>query len=460
MITKKDNTKQVICALDIMGLMISFMGTYLFHSKKISVSLIEVVFVVFLAFLWIIINLNVKSCHVNAQTRVKKVLFSLLVAYSLLTCGAIFTVAVLGNFKPNSHIILLALLISVCFSTLLRIFYIKVCRTFGINDSFKKKIIIVGADSVAERVFNTIKMCSQLGYVIEGVVANFDEQSRPDNFPNSYYLGTIEQLSEILSGRDIHEVIVALPLRKEKQIAKVTNICEYEGVRCKIVPDYYRIIKSKLVFEEIGDIPLIAVRYEPLDSFSNRFVKRTFDVVFSATVLILLSPVFLIISLLIKFTSPGDIFFRQKRVGINNKEFIMYKFRTMFTQTETKSDTVWTTKNDSRVTPIGNFLRKTNLDELPQFWNVFIGNMTVAGPRPEREFFVNQFKEEIPSYKVRHMVKSGVTGWAQVNGWRGDTSIKKRIACDLYYIENWSLWFDIKIIWLTLFGKNTNRNAY
>lgn len=323
-----------------------------------------------------------------------------------------------------------------------------------------RKIIIVGADSVAERVFNTIKMCSQLGYVIEGVVANFDEQSKPDNFPNSYYLGTIEQLSEILSGRDIHEVIVALPLRKEKQIAKVTNICEYEGVRCKIVPDYYRIIKSKLVFEEIGDIPLIAVRYEPLDSFSNRFVKRTFDVVFSATVLILLSPVFLIISLLIKFTSPGDIFFRQKRVGINNKEFIMYKFRSMITQTEAKSDTVWTTKNDSRVTPIGNFLRKTNLDELPQFWNVFIGNMTVAGPRPEREFFVNQFKEEIPSYKVRHMVKSGVTGWAQVNGWRGDTSIKKRIACDLYYIENWSLWFDIKIIWLTLFGKNTNRNAY
>jgi Undecaprenyl-phosphate glucose phosphotransferase len=459
MIIKKDNIQQIVCALDILGLITSFIGSYLFYSKKMSVFLIDVVFVLCVVCLWIMINLNVKSCQVNAQTWIRKVLYDLVVAYSLLTSGVIFIVAVFGEFKPNSHIILVALLSSVFFSTLIRVFYIKICRTVGVNDSFKRRIIIVGADHVAERVFNTIAY-SKLGYMIEGVVANFDEQSKPDIFPNSHYLGPIGQLSEILSARDIHEVIVALPLRKEKQIASVTDICEYEGVRCKIVPDYYRIIKSKLVFEEIGDIPLIAVRHEPLGSFSNRLVKRAFDVVFSAMALIFLSPVFLVISLLIKFTSPGDIFFRQKRVGVDNKEFTMYKFRTMVTQTEKKSDTVWTTKNDSRVTSIGTFLRKTNLDELPQFWNVLIGNMTVAGPRPEREFFVNQFKDEIPSYKVRHMVKSGVTGWAQVNGWRGDTSIKKRVECDLYYIENWSLWLDIKIIWMTLFSKKTNENAY
>ena len=159
-------------------------------------------------------------------------------------------------------------------------------------------------------------------------------------------------------------------------------------------------------------------------------------------------------------SSPGPIFFKQKRISSNNKEFEMFKFRTMKVQETQDSDTIWTTQNDPRVTRIGSFLRKSNLDELPQFWNVLVGHMSVVGPRPERKFFVEKFKEDIPRYKVRHQVKSGISGWAQVNGLRGDTSIADRIAHDLYYIENWSIWVDLLIIWKTLFGKKTNTNAY
>ena len=210
----------------------------------------------------------------------------------------------------------------------------------------------------------------------------------------------------------------------------------------------------------MGDIPLISIRTEPLNILSNRIIKRTFDIVMSVALLILFSPLFLVLGLMIKFTSKGPVFFKQKRIGANNVEFDIYKFRSMTVQNPNDSDTIWTTENDKRITSIGRFMRKTNLDELPQLWNVFIGNMSLVGPRPERENFVDRFKKEIPHYKVRHLVKSGITGLAQVNGWRGDTSIAKRIENDIFYLENWSFWLDLKILWLTLFGRDTNKNAY
>ena len=212
--------------------------------------------------------------------------------------------------------------------------------------------------------------------------------------------------------------------------------------------------------DTLGDIPLISIRTEPLNVISNRIIKRTFDMLVSFALLIFLSPLFLVIGLMIKATSKGPIFFKQKRIGANNAEFDIYKFRSMTVQNPNDSDTIWTKENDKRVTSIGRFMRKTNIDELPQLWNVFIGNMSLVGPRPEREHFVEKYKKEIPQYKVRHLVKSGITGLAQVNGWRGDTSIANRIEKDIYYLENWSFWLDLKILWLTLFGRETNKNAY
>ena len=192
----------------------------------------------------------------------------------------------------------------------------------------------------------------------------------------------------------------------------------------------------------------------------NNTLKRAFDIYFSLTALVLLAPVFLLLAALVKATSPGPVFFKQKRIGVNQREFFIYKFRTMVRQNRRMSDTTWTTPGDSRVTRVGRFMRRTGLDELPQFWNVLTGDMSVVGPRPERKYFVELFNKDHPNYGIRHLVKSGITGLAQVNGLRGDSSIAKRLEYDIQYTENWSLWLDLKIIWLTLFGSDVRKNAY
>jgi len=188
--------------------------------------------------------------------------------------------------------------------------------------------------------------------------------------------------------------------------------------------------------------------------------KRTFDLFFSLVALLLLSPLFLVLAVLVKISSPGPVLFRQKRVGENGREFFLYKFRSMFPQSPLVSDRAWTTPGDQRVTRLGRFMRRTGLDELPQFWNVLVGDMSVVGPRPERKHFVELFKKDLPDYRLRHRVKAGMTGWAQVNGLRGDSSIAERLAYDIQYMENWSPWLDLKIIWLTLFGRDARKNAY
>lgn len=295
-----------------------------------------------------------------------------------------------------------------------------------------------------------------LGYRLYGVLSDDYHESLPKEF----YLGKLDRFSEVVRSGAVDEVIIALPLRLEKMIVEMVEKCNHEGIRVRIVPDFFRIIRNRAVLDSLGDIPLIGIRTEPLSHLKNRIVKRAFDICFSLIVLLILSPFFLVIILLIKLTSPGPVFFKQNRVGANNVEFEMFKFRSMTVQAKKESDTVWTTADDSRATGIGRFIRKGNIDELPQFWNVLIGDMSVVGPRPEREYFVEQFKNDIPHYKVRHLIKSGITGWAQVNGWRGDTSIKRRIECDIHYIEDWTFLFDMKIIWLTLFGRETQKNAY
>jgi len=188
--------------------------------------------------------------------------------------------------------------------------------------------------------------------------------------------------------------------------------------------------------------------------------KRTFDIFFSLTALVLLSPVFFLLAVLVKLSSPGSVLFKQKRIGENGREFFIYKFRSMVPQCPQVSDRAWTTPEDRRVTRLGRFIRRTGLDELPQFWNVLLGDMSVVGPRPEREHFVELFKKDLPHYRLRHEVKAGITGWAQVNGLRGDSSIAERLEYDIQYTENWNLWLDLKIIWLTLFGRDARKNAY
>ena len=236
--------------------------------------------------------------------------------------------------------------------------------------------------------------------------------------------------------------------------------CEKSGVHTKFIPDYHSLIPNEAYTEDLNGLPVINIRYVPLTNILNRLVKRTVDIIGSLIGLIFLSPLLLLLAILVKCSSKGPIIFKQERVGLHNKKFYMYKFRSMEVQTKEAEKKGWTTKDDPRVTPIGRLMRRTSLDELPQLWNILVGDMSIVGPRPERPQFVEKFKEEIPRYMIKHQVRPGLTGWAQVNGYRGDTSIRRRIECDLYYIENWSMVLDIKIIFMTFFKGFVNENAY
>ena len=228
----------------------------------------------------------------------------------------------------------------------------------------------------------------------------------------------------------------------------------------QFVPDYHNIIPTKPYTEDLQGLPVVNIRYVPLSNTFNAMLKRIVDIFGALVAIILFSPVMLFSCIMIKLTSPGPLIYRQTRVGLHNKPFEMYKFRSMEVQTEEKEKKAWTVKNDPRVTGFGKFMRHTSIDELPQLFNILKGDMSLVGPRPERPFFVEKFREEIPRYMVKHQVRPGLTGWAQVNGYRGDTSIRKRIDCDLYYIENWTLGLDFKILFLTFFKGFVNKNAY
>lgn len=241
---------------------------------------------------------------------------------------------------------------------------------------------------------------------------------------------------------------------------RIVKMCEKSGVHTKFIPDYNNVIPTKPYTEDLQGLPVINIRRVPLSDPLNKWMKRGVDIFGAIVAIILFSPVMIVTAIMIKKTSPGPLIFSQERVGLQNRPFKMYKFRSMIVQDEKKEKKGWTTKDDPRVTTVGRFIRKTSIDELPQLFNVLRGDMSLVGPRPERPQFVEKFKEEIPRYMIKHQVRPGLTGWAQVNGYRGDTSIKKRIEHDLYYIENWTLGFDFKIIFLTFFKGFINKNAY
>ena len=251
-----------------------------------------------------------------------------------------------------------------------------------------------------------------------------------------------------------------MSIKEYERLERIVNDCERSGVHTKFIPDYNHVIPTVPHVEDLQGLPIINIRYVPLTLLHRALSKRIVDIIGSLVGIILFSPIMLIVAVLIKLSDKGPIIFAQERVGLHNKAFKMYKFRSMAVEPPQKEAKKWTTKNDPRVTAIGRFIRKTSLDELPQFFNIFMGDMSLVGPRPERPFYVEKFRDEIPHYMIKHQVRPGLTGWAQVNGYRGDTSIEKRIDHDLYYIENWSMGFDFKILFLTVFKGFINKNAY
>lgn len=337
----------------------------------------------------------------------------------------------------------------------LRIF-LRRLRAKGYN---KKFMLIVGGGHLGQRVLQLMRDHREFGFEVIGFLDDRLYPSTPqiDNVP---VLGTINDLETVLERHLIDQVVMALPLDAHHKIGQIIAVSEKLGVQTLIIPDYFNYLPARPHFEEVGGIPMIDVRHVPLDEAINAGIKRAFDIVFSLAVLILLSPLLLAIAIGIKLTSPGPVFFVQERVGKNRRIFKMYKFRSMKVSSDDVADTEWTVENDPRRTKFGAFLRKTSLDELPQFFNVLKGDMSIIGPRPERPYFVEQFKEDVPKYMIKHRVRPGITGWAQVNGWRGDTSIEERIKCDIDYIENWTFGLDMKIVMKTIVNGFVNKNAY
>ena len=326
------------------------------------------------------------------------------------------------------------------------------------QEAHKRHLLMVGLSPASNRLVDAIGRNPGWGYAIDGVLDDIAEVGT--GYKQAKVIGKLSDLPGILNEQNTDEVVITLPLAAYGKLGEIVGICEKYGIHTKFVPDYSEVISSRPVTEDMDGVAAINIRNVPLTDPVNRLVKRLMDIFFSLFFIILFSPVMIIAALAVKLTSPGPIIFKQKRVGFHNKEFNMYKFRSMVVQDPKEEKKGWTTKSDPRVTPVGKFIRKTSVDELPQFFNVLFGTMSIVGPRPERKQFVDEFMEEIPRYNVKHQVRPGITGWAQVNGLRGDTSIPERIKYDLFYIENWSVWFDIRIMFLTVFKGFVNKNAY
>jgi Undecaprenyl-phosphate glucose phosphotransferase len=320
-----------------------------------------------------------------------------------------------------------------------------------------KRVLIAGASDLGKLVADKVLEHRELGFKVVGFL---DDRAAGDHigYRGLPLLGTLAEADEIIRQESIDHVYVALPLEEHVKMLGIVEATNREAVEVHVVPDLLQFIALRARLENLDGVPIISLNDVPLRGL-NSVLKRAIDIAISALALLGLSIPFAVIAALIKYTSRGPVFYKQERMGLDGKAFQVFKFRSMYEGAEDETGPVWARDNDPRCTPVGKWLRRLDLDELPQLWNVLRGDMSIVGPRPERPYFVEQFKHRIPQYMLRHKVKAGITGWAQVNGWRGNTSLEKRIEYDLYYIENWSVSLDIKIMCLTVL-RGLQKHAY
>ncbi len=333
----------------------------------------------------------------------------------------------------------LVLLLSWAFRVISR----KVLREFKKKGLFTTRIVAVGEGRDLEYLVSQLGRYPELGLDVVRVIG-------PADYANAL---------ELILAESPKSVLLSLPAKNREILDSLVFGLKDETLDLQIIPDYSNYIALGAATESFGGVPLIVLNSSPLYGY-QAWLKRLMDFVLSGIGLLVLSPLFFILAALVRLTSRGPVLYRQERMGLDGATFMMLKFRSMRVDAEDATGAVWAKENDNRRTRFGSFLRSTSLDELPQLWNVFMGDMSLVGPRPERPVFVNKFRHEIPNYMLRHRVKTGITGWAQINGWRGDTSLEKRIECDIFYIRNWSLWLDVRILFWTFFRGFVNRNAY
>lgn len=352
--------------------------------------------------------------------------------------------------EPRPHFLLELTCVNLVGLVLLRVGVRLVLRFLRRRGHNIKNLVLIATPEMGDRLTRKIEQHVNFGYRIV---------RRLDHRPGAAAALRVEILA-LFDSQQVDDVILGLPAHARALTGQIVQECESRGINVRVVPDLFPLVQSDTQVYDLDGLPLVNVRIYPPDRFAYSVLKRLFDVVFSILVLVVFSPVYAMIALAIKLTSSGPVFYSQERVALNGRKFKMNKFRTMRSDHGLEGGSHWTTPNSPFVTPLGRWLRRSNLDELPQFWNVLQGDMSIVGPRPERPYFLDRFRRQIPQYMLRQYVKCGITGWAQVNGWRGDTSISERVEHDLSYIRNWSLALDIKILLLTLTRTFFHRNAY
>ena len=364
---------------------------------------------------------------------------------------------ILKQMDFSRQMILIFYILNMAFGILIRSLLRSTLQYFRRRRFNLKYVLLVGYSRAAEEYITRINQNPQWGYVVRAILD--DRVPRGTLYKGVKVVGRIDNLPYILPENKLDEIAITLALADYGRLERIIYMCEKSGIHTKFIPDYNALVPGRPYTEDLMGLPVINIRYVPLTNTINWLVKRAVDIIGAVVGIIIFSPFMLIAAVTIRLSGRGPVIFKQERVGLHNKPFHMYKFRTMEMQ-KGKSARAWTVRDDPRVTAVGKWLRRTSIDETPQFFNILIGEMSLVGPRPEQSMFVEQFREEIPRYMIKHQVRPGLTGWAQINGYRGDTSIRKRIEYDLDYIENWSLTFDLKIILMTVYKGLISKNAY
>lgn len=417
---------------------------------------------ILLNLLWIVVNLVVTGYRMEPHRRplieIKKI------AVNMILFTGIISIFAFG-FKElfYSRLIIygtISVFGAAVFSTHIIIYW--VLKVWRKKKARLRKALIVGSDRSTISLARQLSLSRDAQYDVT-VYLDSDESEAPQEYRVTR--GQLRDAAAFLSQSNVDELFIVVTSPDEDLIRELVEVADYHGARVHMVPNFYKLFGQNFKIDHLGNIPIINLNQFPLDHYYNSVYKRVFDLVFSFCLLVLLSPLLVVIALLVKFTSKGPVLYVPERVGMAGKVFKMYKFRTMhYCQAGNDSQEASTRPNDTRITPQGKFLRKFSLDELPQFINVLKGDMSVVGPRPHRVYLDKMLQNSVDKYMLRHYIKPGVTGWAQVNGWRGPTETEEqriqRTRHDLWYIRNWSLWLDIKIITLTLFGKKTRKNAF
>jgi len=450
---------------DLLAISVSWLGTYYFRFYLGLVPVYRGIpdarpYLLFLGLIVLVWGVAFKAFGLYRPRRISSRLAEVRDIAKACTVAVLILVAATFFLKPfevSRLVILYFWAFSILSVSLIRSSFREVLRFMRRRGYNLRHILIVGEGALARKVVERIHARPELGLRIMGLLVG-DPRMVGEQVEGLTALGTYEQAGEIAGELSIDRVFIAIPLETYGRMEGILRSLEDGIADINVVPDLYQYMTLRGGVEEFDGLPLISLQDSPTYGWSL-VGKRVMDIVLASVALLITGPLLLLFAAVIKFTSPGPVLYRQERMGLDGRTFQMLKFRSMGIDAEDETGPVWTARGDERRTVIGTLLRRTSLDELPQLFNVLKGEMSLVGPRPERPVFIEEFRKQIPRYMLRHKVKAGITGWAQVNGWRGDTSIEKRIEFDLFYIENWSLFFDLRILCLSLWKGFIHKNA-